>query len=189
MVLTSIGTVHSPWREAAGTPVQSFSAWKEGGGWPGGPEDGEASPFADRRGGRGTLELLPAWEEALADLDGYSHLWVFFWLDRSRPATTKVLPYRDTVERGLFSTRAPARPNPIGMSCLRLLAVRGRFVHVTGLDILDGTPLLDLKPYVPDYDAFPDARRGWLEAPTVQTGTVHADARFLRSEGSAQQTS
>ncbi len=181
MKLVSIGTVHSPWLEPKGTPVQSFSAWNENGGWQRGPEDELAAPYADIRGGRGTLEIVPEWEEALADLDGYSHIWVFFWLDRSVPPMPKVLPYRDTVERGLFSTRAPSRPNPIGLSCVRLISVQGRFVHVAGLDILDGTPLLEIKPYIPDYDAFPYASRGWLTSATASQGTVHADNRFLKA--------
>ena len=184
MKLVSIGTVHSPWLEPKGTPIQSYAAWQEEGGWPGGPEDGIAAPHRDRRGGRGTLEIVPEWEEALTDVESLSHLWVFFWLDRSTPAKAKVLPYRDTVERGLFSTRAPSRPNPIGISCVRVVSVRGRFVHVTGLDILDGTPILELKPYVPEYDSFPNAHRGWLESDTVRQGAMHADNRFLKgSEG------
>jgi len=180
MKLVSIGTVHSPWLEPKGTPIQSYAAWQEEGGWPGGPEDDMASPFRDRRGGRGTLEIVSEWEEALTDVESLSHLWVFFWLDRSAPAKTKVLPYRDTVERGLFSTRAPSRPNPIGISCVRVVSVRGRFVHVTGLDILDGTPILELKPYVPEYDSFPEAKRGWLESDSVRQGAMHADNRFLK---------
>ena len=180
MTLEPIGTVHSPWLVPEGTPVQPYAAWLEEGGWQGGPEDDREEVFVSRKGGRGCLEIVPQWEEALADLDGLTHIWVYFWIHRSKPAVPKVLPYRDTVERGLFSTRAPARPNPIGVSCVKLLSVRGRFVHVTGLDILDGSPLLEIKPYIPEYDAFPEAKRGWLESPTVRQGAMHADNRFLK---------
>jgi len=91
------------------------------------------------------------------------------------------VPYRDTRERGLFSTRAPARPNPIGISCLRVLGVRGRFVHVAEMDLLDGSPILDIKPYVTEYDSFPEAKTAWLADPTVMPGAMWADGRFERS--------
>lgn len=178
--LAPIGVVHSPWMVAEGTPVQSFVSWYLEKGWPGAEQDGMALPHGDRRGGRGTLEVDEIWEEALCDLDGFSHLWAIFWIDRAKPAVPKVVPYRDTLERGLFATRAPARPNPIGLSCLRIVSVVGRFVHVTGLDILDGSPLLDIKPYVPDYDSFRSARRGWLEGWSSRESVVAADDRFFR---------
>jgi tRNA (adenine37-N6)-methyltransferase len=175
-----IGLVHSPWLVAAGTPIQPSVSWNNLDGWPGGEEDGIDAPHVDPRGGRGTLEIRPEWEQALRDLDGYSHVWVLFWIHRSRPATPLVVPYRDTVERGLFSTRSPVRPNPIGLSPLRIVSVVGRFVHVVGLDILHGTPLVDLKPYTADYDSIPDARRGWLESPTLRHEVDAADDRFFR---------
>jgi tRNA (adenine37-N6)-methyltransferase len=173
-----VGTVHSPFAEATGTPVQNFAARVHGGGL--GESDLPPAPVVDVRGGRGTLEVVAEWEEALADLVGCDRIWVLFWIDRASPAKTKVVPYRDTRERGLFSTRSPARPNPIGISCVRLLGVAGRFVHVAELDILDGSPLLDIKPYVAEYDSFPEARRGWLEEPSVRQGAMWADGRFER---------
>jgi tRNA (Thr-GGU) A37 N-methylase len=88
----------------------------------------------------------------------------------------RVIPYRDRVERSLFATRAPARPNPIGISCVRLLDVDGAELHVAEIDILDGTPLLDIKPYVPDYDNYPVTSCGWVD--TVPEIPVVADARF-----------
>lgn len=180
LVLDPVGVVHSPWVVAEGTPVQSFVSWYVDNGWQEAEPDRLARPHVDRRGGRGTLEVDEKWQEALSDLEGFSHLWVFFWIDRAKPAVPKVVPYRDTVERGLFATRSPARPNPIGLSCLRIVSVVGRFVHVTGLDILDGSPLLDIKPYIPDYDSFRTAHRGWLEGATSQECVVVADDRFAR---------
>ena len=87
-----------------------------------------------------------------------------------------VIPYRDTVERGLFATRAPARPNPIGLSCVRLTAVENNILHLAELDILDGSPILDIKPYVPEYDAYPAERTGWIGESGL--GVVTADGRF-----------
>ena len=174
-----VGVVHSPFRMATGTPVQNYASRGHEGGLDPAKECVEGV-VVDPRGGRGTLEVDPRWEGALSDLAGLDRIWVIFWLDRSTPAKAKVLPYRDTVERGLFSTRAPSRPNPIGMSCVRLLGVAGRFVHVCELDILDGSPLLDIKPYVAEYDSFPDAKRGWLDEPSVKPGPLAADARFER---------
>lgn len=175
--LHAIGVVHSPFVEASGTPVQNYAAQAHEGGLVDldamGPE-----PVRDARGGRGTLEIDPAWIEALQDLDGCPRVWILFWVHRAAPARTKVLPYRDTAERGLFSTRAPARPNPIGLSCVRLLAVCGRFVHVAELDALDGSPLLDIKPYVDGYDSFPGVSPAWLESGSARRGTMVADARF-----------
>ncbi len=177
-----IGTVHSPWLRPEGVPVQAFIARHAEKGWPGGEADRIGSPFTDTRGGRGTLEVLEAWRDALDDLDGFSHLWALSWIDRAKPATPRVLPYRDTQERGLFATRAPARPNPIGLSCLEIVSVVGRFVHVVGLDLLHGTPLLDIKPYVPDYDSFRAARRGWLEDATSREDVTTSDDRFFRGK-------
>jgi tRNA (Thr-GGU) A37 N-methylase len=89
-----------------------------------------------------------------------------------------VVPYRDTVEHGLFATRVPARPNALGISCVRLLNIEGCILSLAEVDILDGTPLLDIKPYVPQYDNYPVQRCGWLD--TVPDKPVVADARFER---------
>ncbi len=92
----------------------------------------------------------------------------------------RVIPYRDTCERGLFATRAPARPNPIGLSCVRLLRVTNNVLHISDVDILDGTPLLVIKPYVPSFDSFPAARSGWLS--DKREGRTTADHRFHRND-------
>ena len=174
----AIGTIHSPFRHASGTPVQPFAARTHLGGWDPVAEALPEAPFVQESGGRGTLEIAPQWQKALDDLEGFSRIWIFFWCHKGARARPRVKPYRDTVERGLFATRAPARPNPIGRSCVRRLGGRGRFNHVAELDALDGSPLLDIKPYVPAYDSFPDVRIGWLQSPTAKKGVVHADGRF-----------
>lgn len=114
----------------------------------------------------GTIELNPGcnFEHALEDLEGWDYLWVIFWFHRNHSWRPKVLPPRSRAGRkGVFATRAPHRPNPIGLSAVRLERVEGLRLHVRELDMLDGTPVLDLKPYVPYTDARPAARSGWLE--------------------------
>jgi tRNA-Thr(GGU) m(6)t(6)A37 methyltransferase TsaA len=137
-----IGFIESPHRQKADAPRQPRAA----------------------EGTKGIITLLPGrgFEDALEDLGGFSHVWALFWFHQSPGFRPKVLPPRSDRKRGLFATRAPRRPNPIGMSVLRLLRVEGRRVHVEDVDLLDGTPILDLKPYVPWADAIPDARPGWL---------------------------
>jgi tRNA-Thr(GGU) m(6)t(6)A37 methyltransferase TsaA len=114
----------------------------------------------------GRIELLPdpGFEHALEDLSGWERIWVLYWFDRNTGWRPKVLPPRSTTGRkGVFATRSPHRPNPIGLSCVRLLGVDGLVLEVRGVDMLDGTPVLDLKPYVPYTDSFPDAASGWLD--------------------------
>jgi tRNA-Thr(GGU) m(6)t(6)A37 methyltransferase TsaA len=126
-------------------------------------------------GVKGIITLLAGrgFEDALADLDGFSHVWVLFWFHENPSFRPKVLPPRSDRKRGVFATRSPHRPNPLGMSVLRLERVEGRSVHVLDVDLLDGTPILDIKPYVPWADAIPDASAGWLGP----LGTIDARGR------------
>jgi tRNA (adenine37-N6)-methyltransferase len=127
----------------------------------------------------GTLVLDPrgapekgGYEHALSDLDGWEYLWVLYWFHENagdwRP---KVLPPRSDKRRGVFSTRSPHRPNPIGLSVVRLEGIEGLSVHVRGVDMLDGSPLLDIKPYLAYADALPGARGGWLAAEGESLGS------------------
>jgi tRNA-Thr(GGU) m(6)t(6)A37 methyltransferase TsaA len=114
----------------------------------------------------GVLEIEPAYRAALSDLDGFGRIWLLFLFDRSRGFAPKVKPPRGGPKRGVFATRAPNRPSQIGLTTVELRGVdiaRGE-VRVRGIDLLDETPLLDIKPYVPMIDAWPDAGHGWLEA-------------------------
>jgi tRNA-Thr(GGU) m(6)t(6)A37 methyltransferase TsaA len=159
--LKPIGRIRSPHREAQGTPIQPN--------WAVGIE--------------GTVEVFAEFAAGLRDLEGFERIWLLYWFDRARPAKLDIIPYRDTHARGVFATRAPSRPNPIGMSCVRLLAVEGATLRVADVDILDGTPLLDIKPYVPDCDVFPVERTGWwARARSSQT----ADARFTSGKADPQ---
>jgi len=140
-----IGVVHSEYKERFAAPRQPTL------------EAPETARIELRRG----MNL----EQALSDLDGFSHIWVIYWMHLNRGWNPTVLPPRGPkIRRGLFATRAPHRPNSIGLSAVRLLRVEGRMLHIEAHDMLDGTPVLDIKPYLPYADAFPDAHRGWTEA-------------------------
>jgi len=148
------------------------------------------TPFTDRlaaprqasasEGAEGRVELFPGSgvEDALSDLDGWERIWVVFvfHLNTASGFRPKVLPPRSTKRRGVFATRSPYRPNPIGLSAVQLLEVRGLTLRVRDLDMVDGSPVLDIKPYVPYADAFPTARVGWL-GPLVEPGVAEAAPR------------
>ena len=156
LTLCPIGIIRTPFKEAVGTPIQ--------------PVYGE--------GAEGEVLLDEPLERALADIDGFERLWLIYWMDRAGPYKPRVVPYRDTRERGLFATRSPCRPNAIGMSVVRLLSREGRRLRVADLDILDDTPLLDLKPYVPCFDAWAGSRAGWFDGSAEDRR--NADDRFHR---------
>jgi tRNA (adenine37-N6)-methyltransferase len=148
--LEVIGHVRSPYKERFGTPRQ--------------PPVTEQT--LEDRALEASIELLPGrnFEQALKDLAGFEYIWVLAWLHLNEGWNPQVVPPRGPeVKRGLFATRAPHRPNPIGLSALRLIGIEGRVLKVRGIDLLDGTPVLDIKPYIPYSDAFPDAKAGWLE--------------------------
>lgn len=111
----------------------------------------------------GRVEVLPEYAEGLQDIEGFSHIILLYALHRSSGYVLRVKPFLDHRLRGLFATRHPRRPNPIGLSVVRLLARHGEALEVEGIDVLDGTPLLDIKPYVPEFDARTDARAGWYD--------------------------
>ena len=152
--LNPIGVIHSPFKQATGTPIQASMA----------------------QGATGTVEVLPAFAEGLKDLDGFDRIWLLYWFDRAAVPKLVVTPYLDPQPHGVFATRAPARPNPIGMSAVRLLQIDGCQLHVADVDILDGTPLLDIKPYAPRFDHLPAERTGWLQR--VSNHRQTADRRF-----------
>jgi tRNA-Thr(GGU) m(6)t(6)A37 methyltransferase TsaA len=102
-------------------------------------------------------------QNCLEDVAGFSHLWVVFWFHFARGFRSRVVPPRDTKKRGLFATRAPQRPNPIGISCVRLLRIEKRVLHIADHDMLDGTPVIDLKPYLPYCDSVPGATLGYVD--------------------------
>jgi tRNA-Thr(GGU) m(6)t(6)A37 methyltransferase TsaA len=119
-----------------------------------------------------TIELDPRWQAALKDVETCSHLVVLYWMDRSRRDIVLQVPRHYGIQRGTFSLRSPARPNPIAMSVVRLIGIEDASLKVVGLDCLDGTPLLDIKPYFASTDAVPEAKVGWHAARKAPAGST-----------------
>lgn len=162
MILKPIGVIHTPFSQSAGAPIQPCMA----------------------AGTKGVVEIFAEYTEGLKDLHGFDRVWLVYWCDRASEPRLSVKPYMDDAERGVFATRAPSRPNPIGLSNVRLLEVGKARLRVAELDILDGTPLLDVKPYVPRFDSYPVDRCGWLDKKEMKMlDRVTADGRFQRKKG------
>jgi len=157
IIFTPIGTIHSPFNDPRDMPIQPVGA----------------------RGVRGTIELDPIYAAGLKDLEGFSRIIVLYHFHRSSGYSLEVIPFLDKTPRGVFSTRAPRRPNAVGLSMLKLIAVDGATLTVEDVDILNGTPLLDIKPYVPVFDAHPDERAGWVTATSEDAGAMRSDDRFV----------
>ena len=133
------------------------------------------------RGGQdllGTATLEEDYVEGLQDLDGFSHIYLIYLFNKTRETRLKVVPFMDTVARGVFATRSPARPNPIGMSLVELVEVRGADVVFRGVDILDNTPLLDIKPFIDKFDRVEESRSGWMVSGGNQIEKKRSDSRF-----------
>ncbi|MGR8930284.1 MAG: tRNA (N6-threonylcarbamoyladenosine(37)-N6)-methyltransferase TrmO [Gammaproteobacteria bacterium] len=156
MEFTPIGIVHSPFRKREDMPVQPTGAL----------------------GVTGTIEVFDAYLTGLKDLNEFSHLILLYQFHHSRSFDLQVIPFLDTVPRGLFSTRAPNRPNAIGLSIVELDGIENGLLHIKNVDILDGTPLLDIKPYVPEFDAYPDANAGWFGKSGLAASSQKSDSRF-----------
>ncbi len=155
--LQSIGVIRSPFRQRKGMPIQPAGA----------------------RGIRGTVEVLPKYEKGLQDLEGFSHIYLLYWFHLSEGYDLTVKPFMDSEYRGIFATRAPRRPNQIGLSVVRLVSIKRNTLYIEDIDILDGTPLLDIKPFVPEFDIFNRTfRSGWLEKQAVKAEEVKSDERF-----------
>lgn len=121
------------------------------------------------------------YEQALEDLEGMERLWILFWMHKVCSWKPKIQPPRDVTKKGVFSTRSPHRPNPIGMSCVKLLRRKGLDLFIQDHDLLDGTPILDIKPYLPYADSFPSARTGWIEKmPVLPSYEIHLENLALR---------
>lgn len=152
--IAPIGLIHTPFKQAAGTPIQ-----------------GVAGDSAE-----GLVELHAEYAAGLQDLAEFERIWLIYFLDRASDVQMVVHPYMDTTARGVFATRSPARPNHIGFSVVRLLGIAGNRLLVADVDMLDGTPLLDIKPYVPAFDSFAGACAGWYADKSADN--LVADDRF-----------
>lgn len=149
-----IGIIHSPFRSIENVPIQPWAA----------------------DGIRGTIEVFSEFVAGLQDLDGFSHIVLLYHLHLVTEYRLRVVPFLDRQERGLFATRAPCRPNPIGLSIVKLVAVQGTTLEIENVDIVDGTPLLDIKPYVPTFDNREVERIGWVGNASLEK--KRADGRF-----------
>lgn len=156
IIYTPIGVIRSPFKEVAGMPIQPSGAV----------------------GVRGEVELLEDYVLGLKDLRGFSHIILLYHFHRSKETSLLVKPFLDKVQRGVFATRAPARPNPIGLSVVRIMGIEGNRVLVEDIDVVDGTPLLDIKPYVPRFDCRADADIGWLAEMVEDSVECRSDGRF-----------
>ena len=151
-----IGIIHTPFTKLDGMPIQPTGA----------------------AGVQGTIHIYKEFQAGLADLDGFSHIILLYHFHRSQGYELQVVPFLDSIPRGLFATRAPRRPNAIGLSIVQLDRIENGILHVQNVDIVDGTPLLDIKPYVPEFDSQVGARIGWLEAIEHTAANRKADNRF-----------
>lgn len=154
----SIGVIKTPFDSAKGMPIQPDRA----------------------NGTEGTVEVTESYAGGLQDLNGFSHcILLYHFHASSKSASLEVKPFLDDEKRGLFSTRAPQRPNPIGLSVVRIDAVGTGKLTVSGIDVVDGTPLLDVKPFVPEFDSPDGVDTGWLDASSSTIRSQEADDRFL----------
>ena len=153
-----IGIIRSPFEDINGMPIQPTGA----------------------RGITGTVEVKPEYADGLKDVEGFSHIILIYHFHLSEGYSLKVKPFLDVRQRGVFATRAPRRPNPIGMSIVRLIKVEGCTLHIEDVDIVDGTPLLDIKPYVPQFDVREVEKTGWLFQKADKVHEAKSDERFNR---------
>jgi len=152
----SIGMVHSPFTELKDMPIQPSGA----------------------SGVEGTLIIHPEYTKGLCDLAGFSHIYLLYFFHRVKEFQLKVTPFLDNQPRGIFATRAPRRPNPIGLSILLLVEINNEVLRVRNIDILDGTPILDIKPYVPAFDQPKNVKIGWLTNVGKGVKSKRSDERF-----------
>lgn len=152
----AIGIVNTPFKEPKNTPIQ---------------------PKASKKA-KGFIEIFPEYVDGLKDLDGFSHIILLYHFHLAKSYKLHVIPYLDTEKRGLFATRAPARPNPIGFSIVRLNKIEGNKLFIQDVDIIDGTPLLDIKPHVPEFINPESIKIGWLKDRINNLDQVKDDGRF-----------
>ena len=154
----AIGIIHSPFKEPEGTPIQPGAA----------------------KGIEGMVEVFTQYEKGLKDIEGFSHIILIYHFHLSKAYSLEIKPYMDNKLHGLFATRAPARPNPIGLSVVRLIKVERNNLYIKDIDIVDGTPLLDIKPFVPEFNPGDIIKKGWLENNIRKLPYSKDDGRFVK---------
>lgn len=157
MTLEPIGTVHTPYTNLEQMPIQPKGA-------------------ADTIG---TLVVHEAYQEGLKDLDGFSHVYILYHFHKATRSELLVTPFMDTEIRGVFATRSPLRPSHIGMSVTQIISIQNNIVTLKGIDVLDGTPLLDIKPYIPQFDAVSNVKTGWMCKDESEVAGTTSDGRFV----------
>ena len=158
ITFSPIGVIHTPFKETAGMPIQPAGA----------------------HGVKGTVEIFPEFSDGLQDIESFSHIILIFHFNKSESFKLKVSPFLENEVHGVFAVRAPKRPNPIGISIVKLLKRKGNIIYIDNPDMLDGTPLLDIKPYIPDFDAYPNAVAGWQEKHKGKVSHHKSDDRFTK---------
>lgn len=155
-----IGSIHTPFKKQAGMPIQPSGA----------------------KGVQGTVKLKKDYTGGLKDLEGFSHIVLIYHFHLSKEYDLMVTPFLDDQPRGVFATRAPRRPNAMGLSIVKLNAVEKDTLKIENVDIIDGTPLLDIKPYVPEFDDQTEVKTGWLAEVKKQVKQAKSDSRFNSSK-------
>jgi tRNA (adenine37-N6)-methyltransferase len=156
-IYKSIGIIRSPFKSLNKMPIQPSGA----------------------NGVKGIVEVESKYENGLKDLDGFSHIILIYHFHKSEGFSLQIVPFLDDKPRGLFATRAPKRPNPIGFSVVKLKEVKGNILKIENVDVLDRTPLLDIKPFVPDFDVYNNVQTGWLEKASKKVNDKKSDERFM----------
>jgi len=151
-----IGIIHTPYKTPQGTPIQPPAS----------------------KGVEADVEVFEKYAEGLTDLGGFSHIYLIYHFHLSRKFSLKVKPFLDDASHGLFATRAPSRPNAIGLSIVELIGKEKNTLRVKNIDVLDGTPLLDIKPYVPAFDIRKVHKIGWMEKKIKNLDEAEDDGRF-----------
>lgn len=158
IIFQPIGIIHSAFDKPQGTPIQ----------------------FSGAKDSYGEIEIFPEFIDGLADLEGFSHIILLYHFHLIEKKSLKVIPFMDNSEHGIFATRSPARPNPIGLSIVRLNKIEDNKLYIEGVDIVNGTPLIDIKPYVAQFDAVDSDRIGWLEKNFHKHDSIKDDGRFIK---------
>ena len=160
IIYKPIGVVHSPFKEPRGTPIQPSII----------------------KGIKGEVEIFPEYIEGLQDINGFSHIILIYHFHLSTKSSLKAKPFMDDKIHGIFAIRGPSRPNPIGISIVRLIKVNSNILDIENLDIVDGTPLLDIKPYVPEFDKAEAIKIGWLQGNIDKLSKTKDDGRFIQKK-------
>jgi tRNA (adenine37-N6)-methyltransferase len=155
-----IGIVYSPFKEPKNVPIQAVAS----------------------KGNKGTIKIFPQYIGGLKDIDGFSHIILLYHFHLAGDSSLMVKPFLDDKLHGVFATRSPARPNKIGISIVRLKKIEGNTLHIQDIDILDGTPLLDIKPYVPEFDCRKTAKIGWFNDKIGKLALTKDDGRFCKKK-------